>query len=135
MAKTVQPERKLMVPGKSAPEASSTGLMITPPPMPQIAPMIEAPKLMMKNRAYMKPPERMSERLPKRKQSFSIALHCHREVPTRLTRTPQQTQSLVRDKRPVPTAWNGSSSRARLSQNEIIQTRLSILHRNYSNNI
>lgn len=44
MDKTVQPERKLMVETGNAPSASRTGLMMTPPPMPQIAPMIDEKK-------------------------------------------------------------------------------------------
>lgn len=45
MLRTVQPERKLMVDTLAKPKRSSTGLMITPPPMPQTAPMREAREL------------------------------------------------------------------------------------------
>ena len=44
MDRTVQPERKLMVETGNAPSASRTGLMTTPPPIPQIAPMIDEKK-------------------------------------------------------------------------------------------
>lgn len=44
MDKTVHPDKKLMVATSIIPKASRTGLIITPPPMPQIAPMIEAKK-------------------------------------------------------------------------------------------
>ena len=41
MAMTVQPDRKVMVDTAITPVASSTGLMIMPPPMPQIVPMMQ----------------------------------------------------------------------------------------------
>ena len=50
MDKTVQPERKLMVVTVSRWSMSSTGLMTTPPPMPQMAPTMLASRLTMKNR-------------------------------------------------------------------------------------
>lgn len=50
MASTVQPDRKLMPDTLKTPVASNTGLIITPPPMPQIAPTIEDPMLTRKNR-------------------------------------------------------------------------------------
>ena len=46
---TVQPERKLITDTLSTPNASSTGLIITPPPIPHIAPTIEARKHIIKN--------------------------------------------------------------------------------------
>gem|GEM_PF-5062239 len=49
MESTVQPERKLMLLTLITPAASSTGLMITPPPTPQIPPMTEADRLTKKN--------------------------------------------------------------------------------------
>lgn len=50
IASTVQPDRKLAELTGSRPAASTTGLMITPPPAPTIAPMIEAPKLIKNNK-------------------------------------------------------------------------------------
>lgn len=44
MENTVQPDRKLMVLTGRMPKASSTGLMITPPPNPAMAPKVEAMK-------------------------------------------------------------------------------------------
>ncbi|EEX20208.1 hypothetical protein BLAHAN_07239 [Blautia hansenii DSM 20583] len=44
MESTVQPDKKLMVATSITPNASRTGFMITPPPIPQIAPMMEAKK-------------------------------------------------------------------------------------------
>ena len=41
---TVQPDRKLIEETLITPKASSTGLMMTPPPIPQILPIIHAPK-------------------------------------------------------------------------------------------
>ena len=52
MHKTVQLDRKLIVETLKTPKASKTGLMITPPPIPQIAPAMEAPKLMSQNSMY-----------------------------------------------------------------------------------
>ena len=48
MDKTDSPDRKLMLLTLITPKASSTGLMITPPPMPQIPPMVEAARQMAK---------------------------------------------------------------------------------------
>ena len=45
MDSTVQPDKKLMVATAARPSMSSTGLMMTPPPMPQMAPAMEAKKL------------------------------------------------------------------------------------------
>ena len=42
MESTVSPERKLMALTLITPMASSTGLMITPPPMPQMPPTADA---------------------------------------------------------------------------------------------
>ena len=42
--RTVQPDKKLMVATSIMPNASRTGFIITPPPIPQIAPMMEAKK-------------------------------------------------------------------------------------------
>jgi len=42
MARTVQPERKLMAETLRPDTASTTGLMITPPPIPEIAPDVVA---------------------------------------------------------------------------------------------
>lgn len=42
MDKTVQPDKKLMIETSMTPNASMTGLMMTPPPMPQMAPMVDA---------------------------------------------------------------------------------------------
>ena len=44
MESTVQPDRKLIVATGKSPVASSTGLTITPPPIPQIAPIVDAKK-------------------------------------------------------------------------------------------
>lgn len=44
MESTVQPDRKLIVATGKSPVASSTGLMITPPPIPQTAPIVDAKK-------------------------------------------------------------------------------------------
>lgn len=52
MESTVQPERKLMVGTLARPSTSSTGLMITPPPMPQMAPTTEERKLTTRKRAW-----------------------------------------------------------------------------------
>ncbi len=41
MDKTVQPDKKLMTETSMTPNASMTGLMMTPP-MPQMAPMVDA---------------------------------------------------------------------------------------------
>lgn len=41
MASTVQPDRKLMLLTLMTPTASSTGLIMTPPPIPQIDPAID----------------------------------------------------------------------------------------------
>ncbi len=38
MVSTVHPDRKLMVATSRTPTASNAGLMMTPPPIPQIAP-------------------------------------------------------------------------------------------------
>ena len=45
MLSTVQPDRKLMVDTLAMFRASRAGLMMTPPPMPQMAPPTEAKKL------------------------------------------------------------------------------------------
>ncbi len=45
MAMTVQPDRKVTVATDMTPVASSTGLMMMPPPMPQMVPRIQAPKV------------------------------------------------------------------------------------------
>ena len=45
MAMTVQPDRKVMVETDIRPVASSTGLMMIPPPIPQIVPMMQARKV------------------------------------------------------------------------------------------
>ena len=44
MESTVQPERNWMDARSMVPAASSTGLRMTPPPMPQIAPTTQARK-------------------------------------------------------------------------------------------
>lgn len=49
MDSTVQPDRKLMADTVSKWSRSSTGLMMTPPPMPQIAPTALAPRATRKN--------------------------------------------------------------------------------------
>ena len=48
MASTVQPDKKLLVATVARPVTSSSGLMITPPPMPQMAPTMLAARLMIK---------------------------------------------------------------------------------------
>ena len=50
MASTVHPERKLMVSTLMIPKASKTGLIIMPPPIPHMAPMIEAKKQIQQER-------------------------------------------------------------------------------------
>ena len=50
MDKTVHPERKLMVLTSIIWKASRTGLIITPPPIPQIAPITDAKKQIRKNK-------------------------------------------------------------------------------------
>ena len=45
MESTVSPDKKLMVDTLASPHTSRTGLMITPPPMPQMAPATDAKKL------------------------------------------------------------------------------------------
>ena len=49
MASTVHPERKLMLLTPMTPVASSTGLMITPPPIPQTDPAVQDRMLTAKN--------------------------------------------------------------------------------------
>ena len=44
MARTVQPDRKLIVDALMMPKASRAGLMMIPPPMPQMAPTVQAEK-------------------------------------------------------------------------------------------
>ena len=44
MDNTVQPDKKDIVVTDSQPNKSRTGLIITPPPIPQIAPTTDAPK-------------------------------------------------------------------------------------------
>ena len=56
MDSTVHPERKLMAETLSRPNESSTGLMMTPPPIPQMAPITHAPKLTSKKITYIKFP-------------------------------------------------------------------------------
>ena len=56
MDKTVQLERKLMVLMFNVWVASSTGLIIIPPPIPLIAPIVEAAKLRKKNRSVINCP-------------------------------------------------------------------------------
>ena len=46
---TVHPDKKLMAVTSSTPKESSTGLIMTPPPIPQIAPTMDAPKHTTKN--------------------------------------------------------------------------------------
>ena len=53
MDSTVRPERKLMALTLMMFMASSTGLMMTPPPMPQMPPMTEAARQMIKMRMPM----------------------------------------------------------------------------------
>lgn len=48
MAKTVLAERKLAVDTSTRPKKSNSGFIIIPPPMPQIAPIMEAETLMTK---------------------------------------------------------------------------------------
>ena len=45
MAITVTPDRKVMVDTDMTPAASSTGLMMMPPPMPQMVPSTHAAKV------------------------------------------------------------------------------------------
>lgn len=45
MDKTVQPDKKLIVDAPAIWNKSKVGLMTTPPPMPQIAPAVDAKKL------------------------------------------------------------------------------------------
>ena len=52
MVSTVHPDRKLMVATSRTPTASNAGLMMTPPPIPQIAPAMEAPKLTIRKIKY-----------------------------------------------------------------------------------
>lgn len=56
MDSTVQPDKKLMVVTDSSPNVSNTGLMTTPPPIPQIAPTMLARKLTKKKTAIVSPP-------------------------------------------------------------------------------
>ncbi len=44
MARTAHPDRKLIVAWSSLPMLSRTGLMMMPPPIPLIAPIVEATK-------------------------------------------------------------------------------------------
>lgn len=53
MDNTVHPDKKLMALTEIRPKASNTGLMITPPPIPLIAPMVEAMKLIKKKMAIV----------------------------------------------------------------------------------
>lgn len=53
MDSTVQPDKKLMAATVSSPSMSSTGLMTTPPPMPQMAPTTLAKKLTTKKIAIV----------------------------------------------------------------------------------
>ena len=53
MAKTVQPDRKLMVEALMIPKVSRAGLMMIPPPMPQMAPTVQAQKQMRKMRRWI----------------------------------------------------------------------------------
>ena len=48
MARTVQPERKLMVAAPRPETASITGLMMTPPPTPLMPPAVVAARQMRK---------------------------------------------------------------------------------------
>ena len=52
MESTVQPDKKLMLATLSTPKASRIGLISTPPPIPQIAPTTDAPKLTPRNIKY-----------------------------------------------------------------------------------
>jgi hypothetical protein len=56
MDRTVQLERKLIVLMLKVWVASSTGLIIIPPPIPLIAPIVEAAKLRKKNRSVINRP-------------------------------------------------------------------------------
>ena len=53
MLSTVQPDRKLMVDTLAMFRASRAGLMMTPPPMPQMAPPTEAKKLTSNKKTIM----------------------------------------------------------------------------------
>ncbi len=53
MDSTVQPDKKLMAATVSSSNRSSTGLMTTPPPMPQMAPTTLARKLTKKKIAIV----------------------------------------------------------------------------------
>jgi hypothetical protein len=50
IASTVQPDKKLIVFTSKIPKMSIRGFIIIPPPIPQIAPIIEAKKLITKNK-------------------------------------------------------------------------------------
>ena len=56
MAMTVQPEMKLMAETLMMPMASSTGLIITPPPIPQILPIRQAKSATRKQMTIMENP-------------------------------------------------------------------------------
>ncbi len=49
MESTVQPDKKLIVETLAQPNRSSTGFIITPPPIPHMAPATDAAKLTKKN--------------------------------------------------------------------------------------
>ena len=53
MDSTVQPDKKLIAATVSSPSMSSTGLITTPPPMPQMAPATLARKLTKKKIAIV----------------------------------------------------------------------------------
>ena len=74
MESTVHPDRKLMVETLASPNRSSTGLMITPPPMPQMAPATEASRLTAKNRNCCMPKRPFSFYILRRFQSRSPPL-------------------------------------------------------------
>lgn len=54
MDSTVHPDKKLAAEISKIPKASSSGLMIIPPPMPDIAPIVDAAVLMHSMTAYIK---------------------------------------------------------------------------------
>lgn len=56
MESTVHPDKKLTAATLSSESISSTGLIITPPPIPQIAPIMLADRLTIKKANIHSPP-------------------------------------------------------------------------------
>ena len=50
--RTMHPDMKLAVLTEKIPKASATGLMITPPPMPQMQPITDEKKLISAKKTY-----------------------------------------------------------------------------------